>query len=80
MGVCDATTYSDRPPGGPKRPASEYVLVWVRENIDPAYIIRPERIGWVVIDAVRDNELGRTRSFAAALHMIRPMLKLVDEA
>ncbi len=80
MGLCDAMVIpAERPRVGPDRPALAHVVVWVRENCDPAYIIRPERIGWLVIDALRDNELGRTRSFAAALHMIRPVLKL-DEA
>ena len=79
MGLCDATTFAAERRAGRAPASAEYVLVWVRENMDPAYIIRPDRIGWLVIDALRENELGRTRSFAAALHMIRPVLKL-DEA
>lgn len=55
---------------------SEYILVWVRENIDPAYVIRPEGLWWVVTDAIRDAEISRTRDFAAALNVIRPVLNL----
>jgi hypothetical protein len=80
MGLCDASVFAPEPTVGktakPARPAPDYVLVWVRENIDPAYIIRPEGLMWVVIDAVRQNRLASTRSFAAALHFIRPVLKL----
>ena len=75
MGLCDASTFVPERSTAHGQPTTEYVLVWVRENIDPAYLIRPERIGWVVVDAVRDHELGRTRSFDAALQLIRPVLK-----
>ena len=81
MGLCDASTFKAERSGQLEAVrASEYVLVWVRENIDPAYLIRPERIGWTVIDAVRDNELGRTSSFGAALQLIRPVLKAAEAA
>jgi hypothetical protein len=78
MGLCDATVSAgDRPAS--ERGASDYVLIWVRENIDPAYLIRPDGLCWVVIDAVREEEIGRTRAFASALYLIRPVLT-VDEA
>ncbi len=73
MGLCDAdvsprvTTQRD--------PAMiEHVLVWVRENADPAYMIRPEGMRWQVIDHVRNHKLGNYASFEAALHCIRPVL------
>lgn len=77
MGLCDAAIVpSDRAQAAAIPPAPEYVLIWVRENIDPAYMIRPERLGWTVVDAVRERDLGRTKTLAAALHMIRPVLPL----
>ena len=72
MGLCDASAFfpdrSDR-----KR---DYVLVWVRENPDPAYLVQSEGNMWVVTDAVRERELTRLPSFAAALQFIRPVLPL----
>lgn len=81
MGLCDASACpSERSTATATQATSEYVLVWVRENIDPAYVIRPERFEWVVVDALRDHELGRTRSFAAALNLIRPVLGIEEAA
>ncbi|MBN9511112.1 MAG: hypothetical protein J0I21_18650 [Alphaproteobacteria bacterium] len=72
MGLCDASAFpGDRGSGG-----HEYVLVWVRENPDPAYMIQPEGRTWVVRDAVRAHNLAHVSSFAAALHFIRPVLSL----
>jgi hypothetical protein len=72
MGLCDASAFpAERGTGG-----HEYVLVWVRENPDPAYMIRAEGRAWVVRDAVRAHDLARLPSFAAALHFIRPVLSL----
>lgn len=72
MGLCDASAFfpdrTDR--------QRDYVLVWVRENPDPAYIVQWEGGGWVVTDAVRERDLARLPSFAAALHFIRPVLPL----
>lgn len=72
MGLCDASAFfpdrSDR--------QRDYVLVWVRENPDPAYMVQSERGVWVVTDAVRERELARLPSFAAALNFIRPVLPL----
>ena len=75
MGLCDASAFTPERTDPGKIP-SDYILVWVRENMDPAYMIKPEALGWAVIDAIRQQTLGQTRSFEAALHMIRPVLPL----
>lgn len=72
MGLCDASAFF--PDRGERQ--RDYVLVWVRENPDPAYMIRSEGGAWAVTDAVREHELARLPSFAAALHFIRPVLPL----
>ena len=72
MGLCDASAFTPNADTG----ANSYVLVWVRENIDPAYMIVPEGTEWVVVDAVRQQNLVRVRSFLAALNFIRPVLPL----
>ena len=72
MGLCDASAFF---PDRHER-QRDYVLVWVRENPDPAYMICSEGNAWAVIDAVRERELSRLPSFAAALHFIRPVLPL----
>lgn len=72
MGLCDASAFfpdrADR--------QRDYVLVWVRENPDPAYMVQSVGSAWVVTDAVRERELARQPSFAAALNFIRPVLPL----
>jgi hypothetical protein len=75
MGLCQASAFrpTSIPADGPRQ---EYVLIWVRENIDPAYLVTPESAEWVVVDAVRQQTLARLSSFAAALHFIRPVLSL----
>jgi hypothetical protein len=76
MGLCDAAAFvPDRPPT-PPTPRGDYVLIWVRENIDPAYMVVPEGQTWLVVDAVRQQTLVRTNTFAAALNFIRPVLPL----
>lgn len=72
MGLCDAHAYMPR--GRERGP--DYVLVWVRENPDPAYMIQPAGHVWVVTDLVRDRVLDRKPSFAEALNFIRPVLPL----
>jgi hypothetical protein len=77
MGLCDAESYgvdAERPGRG------EYVLVWVRENANPAYMIAPEGMHWTVKDCIRDQMLARVRSFEAALQLIRPVLPPAAEA
>lgn len=75
MGICDASMFVPHTEPAAVRSAN-YVLVWVRENIDPAYMIVPEGNEWMVVDAVRQQNLMRVRSFAAALNCIRPVLPL----
>ncbi|WP_459986939.1 hypothetical protein [Komagataeibacter kakiaceti] len=71
MGLCDAdiTSHNEH-----DEPDIEHVLVWVRENANPAYMIRPEGMGWILIDQIRNHPLASYRSFEAALHAIRPVL------
>ena len=71
MGLCDASVYPPEPTDGP---TTDYVLVWVRENSEPAYMVTPEGMRWVVTDCVRHRVLARVRSFGEALHLIRPVL------
>jgi hypothetical protein len=72
MGLCDAHAYS------PKRDERglDYVLVWVRENADPAYMVQSQGTVWVITDLVRQQVLASKPSFGAALHFIRPVLPL----
>lgn len=78
MGLCDASTFLPNRLGlvASQTGRTDYVLVWVRENIDPAYMILPEGATWLVVDAVREQHLARVRTFAAALNFIRPVLPL----
>lgn len=76
MGLCDASVSV----AGPGRAEPDYVLVWVRENPDPAYMITPEGMNWCVTDCIRSSILARHTSFDAALHCIRPVLKLHEAA
>jgi hypothetical protein len=73
MGLCNAQAFY---PGKSERDRRDYVLVWVRENADPAYMVHPEGAGWVVTDMVRQKLLVRLSSFGAALNFIRPVLPL----
>jgi hypothetical protein len=76
MGLCDASAFFPDP-GEPQR---DYVLIWVRENSDPAYMVAPEGGGWLVTDALRQQPLATLSSFEAALNFIRPVLPLVAAA
>lgn len=76
MGLCDASVCQ----AGPGQAEHDYVVVWVRENPDPAYMIAPEGMGWRVTDCIRGQVLGRHASFEAALNFIRPVLKLFEAA
>ena len=75
MGLCDADV-SPRETVQHDSVMLEHVLVWVRENADPAYMVRPEGMRWLVIDHVRNHKLGSFSSFEAALHCIRPVLSV----
>ena len=72
MGLHDADI-APPVPLDPKQHAG-YVLIWVRENPDPAYRVVPEGRTWVVIDELRNHRLGKFPSFTGALHFIRPAL------
>lgn len=76
MGLCDASACA----ATPGVDETDYVLVWVRENPDPAYMIAPEGMRWRVTDCIRGQVLGRHPTFEAALHFIRPVLKLHEAA
>jgi hypothetical protein len=76
MGLCDASLCRASE-YGPRHP---YVLVWVRENADPAYMVFSEGRRWVVTDHLRQNELTRVGSFEEALHFIRPVLQVTAAA
>ena len=75
MGLCDADV-SPRTTNQDETLMLEHVMVWVRENADPAYMIRSEGMRWLVIDHVRNHKLGSFPSFEAALHCIRPVLSV----
>jgi len=76
MGLCDASAYL----AGPGQIDPDYVLVWVRENPDPAYMITSEGMRWRVVDCIRGEALDSHASFEAALHYIRPVLNLHEAA
>src|SRR5260370_13394892 len=69
MGLHDAEV-SYRTPDGERHDG--YVLIWVRENPDPAYRVVPVGTQWSVIDHLRNRTLRRFATFEAALHFIRP--------
>ncbi|MCX5619279.1 MULTISPECIES: hypothetical protein [Bombella] len=73
MGILDASieTMVEEP--------SPLIVIWVRENADPAYLIRLEGPQWVLMDCLREHELGRYTDLSAALHTIRPVLPLSPE-
>lgn len=77
MGVCDADVFgsSDREPGH----SSEYIVIWVRETADPAYKIFSRGNKWILVDAIREHQLGQFASFADALNMVRPVLPLPEK-
>lgn len=56
----------------------EHVLVWVRENPNPAYMLKPQGMRWVLIDHLRSHELGHYASFEVALNTIRPVLPTAE--
>ncbi|AOX19446.1 hypothetical protein [Kozakia baliensis] len=74
MGICDADIALDNHAG--QKDMIAHVLIWVRENADPAYMIRPKGLRWVLIDQIREHELGVYASFELALHRVRPVLPL----
>lgn len=79
MGLLDAAidtlAYSDIP-----YETTEQILIWVRENSEPAYVIRPKGRYWVLVDHLQNREIGRYVNFATALRTIRPVLPLNEHA
>ncbi len=72
MGLCDVDVSPRGPAGSPI--VLEQISIWVRENADPAYVIRPDGMRWLVIDHLRDHALGSFASLEEALYCIRPVL------
>jgi hypothetical protein len=72
MGLCDASICR----AGPGHAEPDHVVVWVRENPDPAYVIAAEGMSWRVTDCIHGRILAYHASFEAALHFIRPVLDL----
>ncbi len=64
MGLCDADVGTGR---------DAEIFIWVRENADPAYVVRAQGFSWVVYDHLRERKLGAFRDFEAALFCIRPI-------
>ena len=64
MGLCDADVGTGR---------NSEIFIWVRENADPAYVIRASGLSWMVFDHLRDRKLGAFRDFEAALFCMRPI-------
>lgn len=77
MGLCDADIVSIDSACG--KGVQRQVVVWVRESADPAYLIGPAGLKWVVFDAIRDNVIGEYRSFEHALAAIRPVIALKEK-
>jgi hypothetical protein len=71
MGLCDAASYGPETKGGA---GTDYVLIWVRENANPAYMVAPEGMHWTITDCIRNQMLARVRTFEEALTLIRPVL------
>ncbi|GBR53318.1 hypothetical protein AA106555_1253 [Neokomagataea thailandica NBRC 106555] len=80
MGLFDAeiTTTSQRGETHESSAAIEHILVWVRENPQPAYMLRPQGMHWVLIDQLREHKLGSYSSFEVALNTIRPVLPTAE--
>jgi hypothetical protein len=72
MGLCDASLCQP----GPEGANTPFILVWVRENADPAYMISVQGTRWAVTDHLRQNTLVRVPTFEEALNFIRPVLPL----
>ena len=70
MGLCDASVVL----ATRGESTTDYVLVWVRENPDPAYMITPVGMEWQITDTLYHRVLSFQSSFEAALQFIRPVL------
>ncbi|QNT78037.1 hypothetical protein [Entomobacter blattae] len=72
MGLCDVDI-SPRFSANQEHDTIDYILIWVREKPDPAYMIKPIGTKWVVIDHLRNYQLGQYKNFEDALLRIRPL-------
>lgn len=70
MGLHDGQIFFGQVSGEPSGP---YIAIWVRENADPAYVVKPEGRRWIVSDAIRNMPLGNFDRLEAALQFIRPV-------
>lgn len=73
MGLHDSQIYQGR---SRDEPQGDYIVVWVRENADPAYVIAAAGATWVVTDTIHDVALGTFCTIQTALQFIRPVLSL----
>jgi len=64
MGLLDVAITED---------VQQALVVWVRESSEPAYLVTPVRMDWVVTDYTSGRKLGAFRQFAQALRCIRPI-------
>jgi hypothetical protein len=71
MGLHDAQLCSVDLDG---RPTERHVVIWVRENADPAYAVMPRGMQWQVLDCIHRHPLGLFPNLEAALNFIRPVL------
>ena len=59
MGLCDASVCL----AGPGQAEPDHVVVWVRENPDPAYMIAAEGMSWRVSDCIQGRVPGASCQF-----------------
>nr|WP_294916180.1 hypothetical protein [uncultured Neokomagataea sp.] len=78
MGLFDAEITTTHQDDTRDNAAIEHILVWVRENPQPAYMLRPQGMSWVLIDQLREHKLGSYSSFEVALNTIRPVLPTAE--
>ncbi|MCT6879317.1 MAG: hypothetical protein ACRCVY_04795 [Commensalibacter sp.] len=69
MGICDIEVRK-----GDSKISVDHILIWVRENANPAYIVRPLDHKWEVFDYIQKKRLGVYSIFEQALNSIRPVL------
>lgn len=74
MGLLDAQIIPQSSHSSKNYSFYEYVVIWVRENSNPAYLIEPKGTNWCLIDALQKREIGRYQDFTTALNHIRPAL------
>ena len=70
MGLHDAEIVH-RTPEGATDPAG-MAVIWVRENPDPAYLVRFEGVGWAVVDSAAPRGAGPVRGLRAGAGVHSP--------